>query len=208
MAQYVRDFAVQYGGDDPRHAVLWGKTTCQSRWTSQFKRYTTRERKSSSTGLGITEEMLVNGVTISAMIEKACPFYEPIDALFAEQANVNPESQCHVPDLSDDEEAMEFKTKELEVYVHEQRRSREERDQEREDKHREKWDDDRRKMVVELFRGGKPIAECTFDSLTFLLRCRAYIRGAPDVIIIFFVKRVVVPFVFQRNTEVMKQDAG
>lgn len=54
---------------------------------------------------------------------------------------------------------MEFKTKELEVYVHEQRRSREERDQEREDKHREKWDDDRRKMVVELFRGGKPIAE-------------------------------------------------
>lgn len=103
MAQYVRDFAVQYGGDDPRHAVLWGKTTCQSRWTLQFKRYTTRERKSSSTGLGITEEMLVNGVTISAMIEKACPFYEPIDALFAEQANVNPESQCHVPDLSDDE---------------------------------------------------------------------------------------------------------
>ncbi|ETN11177.1 hypothetical protein PPTG_10129 [Phytophthora nicotianae INRA-310] len=107
MAQYVHEYAMQYGGDDPRHSVVWDRTTCQSRWASQFKRYkNTRERKNSNTGFGITEEMLANGITVDDMIEKACPFYTRMDAMFAEQANVNPESECHVPDLSDDDRAV------------------------------------------------------------------------------------------------------
>ncbi|ETK88850.1 hypothetical protein L915_06945 [Phytophthora nicotianae] len=68
------------------------------------KRYkNTRERKNSNTGFGITEEMLANGITVDDMIERACPFYKRMDAIFAEQANVNPESECHVPDRSDDD---------------------------------------------------------------------------------------------------------
>ncbi|KUF84554.1 hypothetical protein AM587_10003200 [Phytophthora nicotianae] len=63
----------------------------------------TRERKNSNTGFGITEEMLANGITVDDMIERACPFYKRMDAIFAEQANVNPESECHVPDRSDDD---------------------------------------------------------------------------------------------------------
>ncbi|KAI9993256.1 hypothetical protein PInf_015334 [Phytophthora infestans] len=56
-----------------------------------FKRYkNARERKNSNTGFGITEEMLANGITVDHIIEKACPFYKRMDAMFAEQASINP----------------------------------------------------------------------------------------------------------------------
>ncbi|KAF4137430.1 hypothetical protein GN958_ATG13379 [Phytophthora infestans] len=68
MAQYVHEYAMQYGGADPRHTV--------------FKRYkNARERKNSNTGFGITEEMLANGITVDHIIEKACPFYKRMDAI-------------------------------------------------------------------------------------------------------------------------------
>lgn len=60
--------------------------------------------------------------------------------------------------------------------------------------------------LVDLFL--LAIKQCTFHSLTFLLRCRVYLRGAPDFIVIFFIKRVVVPFIFQRNPKVVEQDTG
>lgn len=54
------------------------------------------------TGFGVTEEMMQRGVRIEDLVEKACPFYERMDTMFSEQANVDPVSQLHQPDLSDD----------------------------------------------------------------------------------------------------------
>ncbi|KAE9136373.1 hypothetical protein PF010_g1716 [Phytophthora fragariae] len=105
MAEYVHNYAMQNDAADPRHSSKWDKKTCQSRWNSQFKRYkATRERVMKQTGFGITEEMMMRGVQVEDLIEKACPFYERMDAMFWEQANVEPVSQIHEPVLSEDED--------------------------------------------------------------------------------------------------------
>ncbi|POM61726.1 hypothetical protein PHPALM_29221 [Phytophthora palmivora] len=91
ITEYVHNYAMKDDPADPRHTSKWDKKTCQSRWNSQFKRYnSTRERVMKQTGFGITEEMMMPGDQVEDLIEKACPFYERMDAVFWEQANVEP----------------------------------------------------------------------------------------------------------------------
>ncbi|POM64491.1 Hypothetical protein PHPALM_19970 [Phytophthora palmivora] len=56
------------------------------------------------TGFAITEEMMMRGVQVEDLIEKACPFYERMNAMFWAQANVEPVSQMYEPVPSEDED--------------------------------------------------------------------------------------------------------
>ncbi|EGZ10579.1 hypothetical protein PHYSODRAFT_518443 [Phytophthora sojae] len=93
MAEYVHNYRMKNDPADPRHTSKWDKKTCQSRWNSRFRRYkATRGRVMKQTGFGITQEMMMRDFQVEDLIEKACPFYERMDAMFWEQANIKPVS--------------------------------------------------------------------------------------------------------------------
>ncbi|KAJ0391142.1 hypothetical protein P43SY_011014 [Pythium insidiosum] len=108
MAAHVyksaRRLAKAEGVIDERHAHQWTAGVCQSRWKSHYKRYIkVRDRVQKQTGYGITSEMMAAGLTLEDVIERECPFYRRIDAIFGQQSNVQPASVMAEPALSDNE---------------------------------------------------------------------------------------------------------
>ncbi|POM77120.1 Hypothetical protein PHPALM_5543 [Phytophthora palmivora] len=80
----------------------WPALVCQSRWKSYFARYkSTRDKLKHQTGFGITAEMLAHGMTLEDMVEKACPYFYRLDALFGEQSNVEPSSHTVEPECEE-----------------------------------------------------------------------------------------------------------
>ncbi|KAL2633706.1 hypothetical protein R1flu_005185 [Riccia fluitans] len=79
-----------------------------SNMQKKFNRYVASFRKakewSKSTGAGLTEEELERGMTIEVKLNKKCPFYFRMHALFGHRANIEPPALADggLPDNEDD----------------------------------------------------------------------------------------------------------